>query len=121
MKRPPWVTGVVVAQTLWTLALVAFPVYLLALTRSRDVLNLDEAKETVYGLKIAAGLFAIPALLGVVSTLGLWRGKPWGWWLTVVSNTLMFVALIYSMIDDGTLEWDMFALTVVSAVLPALL
>ena len=108
-------------QALWTSLLIAFPVYLLSLTRSRDILSSPEARESVYGLKIAAAIFAVPALFGIVSTLGLWREKLWGWWLAVVSDAVTLALLIYSMIDDATIDWDMLALTIISAVLTILL
>ncbi len=121
MKRSRWITGIVTMQAVWTLVLISFPIYLLALTRSKEILNLNEARETVYGLKIAAALFAIPPFFTIISTFGLWREKLWGWWLAVVGNALTLAALVYSMIDDASIDWDMLILTIISAILTILL
>lgn len=121
MKRSGWITGTVVAQAVWTLALVALPIYLFGLAQSQAILNGPSGAEAASGLKIAAAVFVPPALLAMASCYGLWKEKLWGWWLAFVSNTLVLLVLIYSMTDENTIDWDMFALTAISAVLPTLL
>jgi hypothetical protein len=121
MKRSGWITGIVVIQALWTLALIALPIYLLILTRSQGIVSGPAPKESIYGLKIGAAVMALPALFAIISTFGLWKEKLWGWWLALLSNAFVLMMLIYSMTDENTLDWDMFGLAVVSAVLPILL
>lgn len=108
-------------QALWTLALIALPIYLLILTRSQSILSGPAPKESIYGLKVGAAVIAVPAVFAIVSTFGLWKKKLWGWWLALLSNAFVLVMLIYSMTDENTLDWDMFGVTVISAVLPILL
>lgn len=121
VKRSGWVTGVVVIQALWMLALVALPIYLLFLARSSGILNGPEGKEAAHGLRIGAEVTAVPALFAIASWYGLWKETLWGWWVALFSNTLVFGVLIYGMADDNTIDWDMVGVTVVSAALPILL
>lgn len=121
MRRSGWITGVVVMQAFWALALVALPIYLLVLARSRAIVAGPSGAEAASGLKIAAAVFVLPTLLAIASFYGLWKDKLWGWWLALVSNTLMLAMFVYSMVDDGSVDWDMLALTVISAILPILL
>lgn len=121
VKRSGWVSGVVVIQALWMLALVALPIYLLFLARSSGILNGPEGKETANGLTIGAEVTAVPALFAIVSWYGLWKKTLWGWWVALFSNTLVFGVLIYAMTDENTIDWDMVGVTAVSAALPLLL
>jgi hypothetical protein len=121
VKRSGWVSGVVVIQALWMLALVALPIYLLFLARSSGILHGAEGKETANGLRIGAEVTAVPALFAIVSWYGLWKKTLWGWWVALFSNTLVFGVLIYAMTDENTIDWDMVGVTAVSAALPILL
>jgi hypothetical protein len=121
MKRSGWVTGAVVIQVFWMLALVALPIYLLFLTRSSGILNVPDGKEAAHGLKVWAAVVAVPAVLAIASAYGLWKEKLWGWWIALVSNTVILGLFIYSMTDENTIAWDMVAVTLVSAGLPILL
>ena len=119
--RSGWITGVIVVQALWTLALVALVVYLLILARSQRILSGPDAADAAHGLRIGAAVIAVPAVFAIVSTLGLWKEKLWGWWIALMCNTLILGAMIYSTIDENSLDWDMAGVTVVSAILPILL
>jgi len=121
MKRSAWVTGVVALQTLWMLALVGLPIYLLILARSQGILNTADGKDAAHGLRVGAAVIAVPALFAIVSTFGLWKEKLWGWWISLLSNTMMMGAMIYSTLDENSIDWDMVAVAVASAVLPVLL
>jgi hypothetical protein len=121
VKRSGWVTGVVVIQALWMLALVALPIYLLLLARSSDILNGPEGKEAAHGLRMGAEVTAVPALFAIASWYGLWKRRLWGWWVALLSNTLVFGVLIYAIADENTIDWDMVAVTVVLAAMPILL
>ena len=121
MKPSGWVTGVMVIQALWMLALVALPIYLLILARSSGILNGPDAKEAAYGLRIGATVMTAPALFAVASSYGLWKRTLWGWWLALMTNTVILGILIYSMTDENTIDWDMVGMTLASAVMPTLL
>ena len=40
---------------------------------------------------IIGGLLALFSLLAIVSGIGLWRLRPWAWWLTVIVGVLSIV------------------------------
>jgi hypothetical protein len=120
-KRSGWVTGVVIVQALWMVALVALCIYLLILARSSGILNGPDGKEAAYGLRVGAAVMALPALFAMASSYGLWKRKLWGWWLALFSNTALLGILIYGMTDENTIDWEMAGATVVSAILPILL
>lgn len=121
MKRSGWITGVIVVQALWMLTLVGLPIYLLILARSSAIRSGPDAADAAHGLRVGAAVIALPAVLAIASSFGLWKQKLWGWWVALVSNSLMTGMLIYSTMDENTIDWDMFGLTVISAVLPILL
>ena len=120
-RRSGWIIAVVVIQAMWMLALVALSLYLLVLARSSDIVNDPDGPDAAHGLRIAAVVIAVPAVFAVASTYGLWRGKLWGWWVGLLSNAAMLGTLIYSMMDENTIDWDMVGVATVSAVLPLLL
>jgi uncharacterized membrane protein (DUF2068 family) len=123
VKRSGWVTGTIVMQLLWALALIGISVYLIVLAHISASRNGPGAAEAASGLKIAALTLFLPALLATISWYGLWKRKPWGWWLAVVANLAVMSILVYSMIDDGWsyFDWDLAGLTLASAVIPILL
>src|SRR6266478_2323727 len=100
MKRSGWVTGTIVMQLLWALALIGIFVYLIVLAHTSAVRNGPGAAEATSGLKIAALTLFLPALMATISWYGLWKQKLWGWWLAVVANLAVMSILVYSMIDD---------------------
>lgn len=116
MNRSGWITGVVVAQALWALALNAIAVFLIVLART-------STSDVSLGLKIGAVMLAVPALLATVSWYGLWKGTLWGWWLAFVTDAALMAILIYSMSDDGVrnIDWDMAVMTATSAIIPIFL
>jgi hypothetical protein len=120
-KRSGWITGVVVLQFLYVLVMLALPVYLLVLTRTSETRSGPDAAEEISGLRIAAAVVGAPALVALVAWFGLWKGKLWGWWLTVLTDLGLVGDFVYSLIDDGwkNVEWDVVALTLVG-VLPVI-
>ena len=110
-------------QLLWALALIGISVYLIGLAHISAIRNGPGAAEAASGLKIAALTLFLPALLATISWYGLWKQKPWGWWLAVVANLAVMSILVYSMIDDGWsyFDWDLAGLALASAVIPILL
>ncbi|HKW61883.1 MAG TPA: hypothetical protein VJN89_05000 [Candidatus Acidoferrum sp.] len=116
MERSGWITGTIVVQGLWAGALVALTVFLLVYALTTD-------QEAASGLKIAAIVLSVPALLAALSWYGLWKKTLWGWWLALLTDTALMAMFIYSMIDDGlgSIDWEMAGLTVISAIVPVFL
>jgi Predicted membrane protein (DUF2127) len=114
-KRSGWITGVVMLQLLYTLMLLALPVYLLVLTRAPETRDGPDAQASIAGLKIAAALLLGPALIALVGWIGLWKENLWGWWLTILTDLGLVAVLVYSMMDDGwhNVEWDVVVLSVI--------
>jgi len=122
VKRSGWVTGTIVMQLLWALALIAIFVYLMVLAHI-SARNEPSAAEATSGLRIAALILFLPALMAIISWYGLWKQKLWGWWLAVLANLAVMSILVYSMIDDGWsyFDWDLAGLTLASTIIPILL
>jgi len=100
-KNSGWVTGAIVMQCLWAFVLLALPAYLLLLTRSSAILSEQDATEAISGLKIAAAILVLPALVAAAASIGLLKSKLWGWWLGLVGDFAIVGLLAYSMLDDG--------------------
>ena len=117
-KRSGWITGVVVLQVLYTVMLLALPVYLLMLTRTAETRSGHDAAAEVAGLKIAAAVLGGPALVALVAWIGLWKGKLWGWWLTVLMDLGFVGMFLYSLVDDGwhNVDWAVVVLSVMALV-----
>jgi uncharacterized membrane protein (DUF2068 family) len=117
-KRSGWITGVVVLQFLYVLGMLALPVYLLVLTRTAETRSSPDAAEEISGLRIAAAVLGAPALGAIVAWFGLWKGKLWGWWLTVLTDMGLVGVFVYSLIDDGwkNIEWDVAVLSLIGLI-----
>ena len=61
-RRSGWITGVVVMQLLYVLAILVLPVYLLVLTRTSETRSSPDAADEISGLRIAAAVLGVPAL-----------------------------------------------------------
>lgn len=118
MTRSGWITGAVLLQLFYLLVLLALPIYLLALTRTAETLNGPDPAENISGLETGAAVLGAPALVAVAPWIGLWKGKRWGWWLTILTDTAFVGVLVYSMIDDGwrNVDWAVVALTGIAVV-----
>ena len=106
MKHSAWVTGAKVVQFFVGFALLAFSIYLLVLTRNREVTSAKDAAEDISGLKIAAIMFGVPAVVVLVGAFALWKDKLWGWWLALFTNAGLTAVLTYGLIDDGWEDID---------------
>jgi len=117
-KRSGWITGVVALQVLYTVGLLALPVYLLMLTRTSEIRSGHDAAEEIAGLRIAAAVLGGPALVALVAWIGLWKGKLWGWWLTVLMDLGFVGMFVYSLVDDGwhNIDWAVVVLSVMAVV-----
>lgn len=120
-KRSVWITGVVVLQLLYALALLLLPLYFLVLARTPETSSGPHAAETISGLRIGAAVLGGPALVALAAWFGLWKLKRWGWWLTIITDLGLFAAFAYSLVDDGwkNIDGAMVVLTVI-AVLPVM-
>lgn len=121
MTRSGWTTGAVLLQFFYLPVLLALPVYLLALTRTAETLNGSDRAENISGLETGAAVLGAPALVAVAAWVGLWKGKRWGWWLTILTDTAFIGVFVYSMIDDGwkNIDWSVVVLSVI-ALLPVI-
>jgi len=125
MKRSAWVTGATVLQTLQGFFLAGLSVFLLSLVRLPEIKQGKDAAETLAGIKIAAGMIAAPAIPVLASAYGMWKHRLWGWWMALVTDMGLFIAFVYSMVDDGwsNVDWELviFAALALFAVLMLLL
>jgi hypothetical protein len=117
-KESGWVMGAVVVQFLWALVLLVLPAYLLLLTRSSAILREPDATQAIAGLKIAAAILGLPALVAAAAWIGLLKRKLWGWWLGLAGDFAIVGLLAYSTLDDGwrSPDWELAGLTVAAAV-----
>jgi hypothetical protein len=121
VERPALVTTVTIAQSLLGLLLTGTAVYVLWLTRSREILNGPDAADAVHGLKIGAAVLGAPALILLIATVGLCRSKLWGWWLALATDVVMLAAFAYSTLDENTIDAGEVAMTVGFAIFSILL
>ncbi|HUM06295.1 MAG TPA: hypothetical protein VLT90_12600 [Terriglobales bacterium] len=112
MKRPALVMVVNVVQTLLGLLLAGITLYLIVLTRSKEILADSDAADTVHGLLIGALVIGIPALITLIAAFGLWKGRFWGWVLSLATDVGIVAVLVYNTISEGDLEGDEIALAV---------
>jgi len=117
-KRSGWISGAVGLQLLYVLAMLALSVYLLALTRMSATRFDPDAAAQITGLEIAAAVVACPAAVAFIAWFGLRKEKPWGWWLSVLTDMGLAGIFVYSMIDDGwkNVDWDVAVLTLIAIV-----
>jgi hypothetical protein len=88
MNRSGWISFVILVQLLYSLFLVAIPVYLLILGDG-------------WGVIFAAAALGCPGIIALIGWLGLRKGKRWGWSVTLFADLTMLAILIYSQIDGG--------------------
>jgi hypothetical protein len=117
IRRSYLITGAVAVQLLYTLALLALPAYLLALTRTPAIHNGSDAADEISGLRVAAAVVGAPALIALIAWVGLYRGKLWGWLLTLLTDFGLLAIFGYSVADDwADPDREVIALTLVSLV-----
>lgn len=107
MKRPALVTVVNVVQVLLGLLLAGTTAYLVVLTRSKEILAEPESADTVHGLLIGALVLGIPAMITLIGAVGLWKGRFWGWVLSLATDVGVVAVFVYSMIDDNAVDTEM--------------
>jgi hypothetical protein len=120
-SRP--VTAVIIIHAVATIALIGLCVYLLWLTHSPEILSDEDAASAIQGLKIGALILGIPVVLWIPGLYAMWKGKRWGWWLTLITGLCTASVLVYSIIDDGwkAIDPDDVAVTAAFTIPPLLL
>jgi uncharacterized membrane protein (DUF2068 family) len=113
-----WVTGAIVMQFLWASALLVLPAYLLLLARSSAILSEQDAAEAISGLRIAAAILILPAIVAAVAWFGLWKRKLWGSWSGLAGDLGIVAMLVYSVLDDGLHNPDWMIGLTITAVVP---
>ncbi|MFI5069305.1 MAG: hypothetical protein ACHP8A_00325 [Terriglobales bacterium] len=88
MKRSGWISFVIAVQLLYSLFLIAFPVYLLALGDG-------------WGVIFASVVVGGPGIVAFIGWFGLRKGKLWGWSVALFADLAMLGILIYSLIGAG--------------------
>lgn len=112
MKHPLLITVVNVLETLLGLLLAGLTVYLLMLTRSPETLAEPDAADTVHGLLIGAAVLGVPAIITLIAAWGLWKGRVWGWVLSLATNVGVLAVLGYNAVGESSRDWDDIALAV---------
>ena len=120
MKRSPLITIVNVLQSLLGLVLAGLTIYLVALTRSREILAEPDASETIHGLLIGAAVLGVPALITLIAAWGLWKRRFWGWALSLATDVGVLAVFVYNIVGENDREGDEIALAA-GFVLPAVL
>lgn len=110
MKRSALITAVNVMQMLLGLLYTGLTIYLLVLTRSREILAEPDASDTLYGLRIGALVLGVPSLLTLIGVGGLWKRRLWGWVLSLATDVGVLAVLVYDLIDENSREGDEIAL-----------
>jgi len=112
MKRSPLITVVYVLQFLLGLVLAGLSIYVLALTRSLETLADPDAAGTVHGLLIGALVLGIPALITLIAAWGLWKGRLWGWVLSLATDVGVLAVFTYDILDGNSHDGSDIALAV---------
>jgi len=121
MKRPVLVTAMAVLQSLLALAQAGTVIYLVWLSHSPQILSQADAADSAHGLMIGAAVICGPAVALTIASWGLWTSKRWGWWASVLINLTVVGTLVYSSLDENTIDWDEFWIAICFAVIAILL
>lgn len=104
MKRPALVTVAIVLQGVLGLLVAATAVYLIILSRSQQILSEPDAANAVHGLRIAAGVVSIPAAITLIAAFGLWKGRFWGWVLSLATDVGVVAVFVYNAVGENDAE-----------------
>ena len=110
MKRPALITAVNMLQLLLGLLLAGLSIYMLGLTRSAESLADPDSTGTIQGLLIGAGVLGIPALITLIAAWGLWKGRFWGWALSLATDVGVLAVLVYHAWGESDPDGDEVAL-----------
>jgi len=112
MKRPLLITIVTLLQLLLGLLLAGLTIYVLALTRSPEIMAEPDAADAVRGLLVGATVLGVPAVITLAAWWGLWKGRFWGWVLSLGTDVGMLGVGVYSIVHDNNANFEMLTLTV---------
>ena len=121
MKRPVLMTVIAILQSLLALPLAGTTVYLLWLAHSPEIQAESDAADAAHGIMIGAAVIAGPAIVLCIASWGLWTSKRWGWWMSVLINLGVVGILVYSTLDDNSVDWEQISIAACFAVLAILL
>jgi uncharacterized membrane protein (DUF2068 family) len=113
--------AVSILQSLLALLLTGTTIYLVWLAHSPQIRAQADAADAAHGIMIGAVVIAGPALVLSVASWGLWTSKRWGWWTGILANLAVCGTLIYSTVDDNSIDWEEVGIAVCFAVLVILL
>jgi len=121
MKRPVLVTAVAVLQSLLVLLQAGTVIYLVWLAHSPQILSQPDGADAAHGIMVGARVISGPAAALAIASWGLWTSKRWGWWASALINLVVVGALIYSTLDENSIDWDEFWIAICFAVIAILL
>ncbi len=107
-KRPALATAASMLHLLMGLCCAALVIYLLYLTRTKEILSDKDAADAVHGLKLAAAIFAPIAVAYLAGGLGLWKGRTWGWLISLAIDLFALVLMLWDVFSEGLhrIDWD---------------
>jgi hypothetical protein len=88
LTERPYVTVLVILQLLGTSRSTATTILLMQLSNSAYVRSLPNGQSLTLRLIGSSFLMAVVALLWLLSAIGIWQTRTWGWWLALVLNGL---------------------------------
>jgi hypothetical protein len=91
MQRPVLVTTVAVIESIASLAMAYVLVVLIK--------GMDKAGDLVGYALLATGMLGLVAVPAIISCVGLWMGKAWGWWLALLADVTGLVAFLWDPIE----------------------
>jgi hypothetical protein len=114
LSERPLITALVILQLLAVARATATTVVFMQTSASEYVRSLPNAQSLSLRLIGASVLMAGVASLWVLTTVGLWRSRPWAWWLALVLNGLAaMVSVALQLIKHNEFLIDPLAITAV--------
>ena len=115
MTRTRWITVAIVYQLIYMLVMLGGAVRILWLLHVTRVRGGPGAADEIFGLEIGAAGAGFPALVGVIGCLGLWKGRRWGWWVSLFVDAVLVFAFVSGMISDASdIDAELVAFTIAS-------
>lgn len=123
MKRTRMLIIVAIVQTIYAASAAAIAGYTLWLARALSASKQPNAANTAHGMVLGSELVGAGAVVYAVAAFGFWRARAWAWWLAVVSNALLVIAVLYDSMTgdrdpDNWIAMGMFAIPMLAAFLP---
>ncbi len=116
MSRPRTVTAAAIVHTADTALVLVLAIACFVLTRSARVRSLREATDVIHGLIIGGSILAGVAVVYALGASGLWRSRRWGWWLSVLTNLVVVMAVLADIFVDHDRDPDNWVAVAIFAV-----